>query len=76
MTLADLQERLEKEKQIWVSLATLWREPRGLNLRRKKNLWQPVKETNESEPGIDNSIKIQRAIKRALIEIKNSLNSL
>lgn len=52
ITLADLQERLEKEKRISVSVPTLSRELRRLNLRRKKNLWQPVSETNESELGI------------------------
>lgn len=51
MSLADLQERLEKEKQIVVSTPTLSRELRRLNLRRKKNLWQLVSETEENEPG-------------------------
>jgi transposase len=51
MTLADLQERLEKEKSVSVSVPTLSRELRRLNLRRKKNLWSLVKETNESVPG-------------------------
>ncbi len=36
ITLADLQFRLKKEKKISVSVPTLWRELRGLNLRRKK----------------------------------------
>jgi transposase len=52
ITLADLQERLVKEKKISVSVPTLSRELRRLNLRRKKNLWQLVRETSESEPGI------------------------
>jgi transposase len=52
ITLADLQERLEKEKRISVSVPTLSRQLRRLNLRRKKNLWQLVNETNESELGI------------------------
>ncbi|MDQ4122281.1 MAG: IS630 transposase-related protein [Acidobacteriota bacterium] len=52
ITLLDLQERLEKEKKISVSLATLSRELRRLNLRRKKNQWQLVKETRESVLGI------------------------
>ncbi len=52
ITLAELQERLENEKQILASLATLWRELRRLNLRRKKNRWLLVNETNEKERGI------------------------
>jgi transposase len=52
ITLADLQERIEKQKSISVSVPTLSRELRRLNLRRKKNLWQPLKETSEKEPGI------------------------
>lgn len=52
MTLADLKERLEKEKKISVSIPTLSRELRRLNLRRKKNRWLLVKETRENVPGI------------------------
>lgn len=52
ITLSDLQERLEKEKNIAVSMPTLSRELRRLNLRRKKNQWLLVKETNEGEHGI------------------------
>lgn len=52
ITLADLQERLEKEKNISVSVPTLSRELRKLNLRRKKNQWSLVKETRENERGI------------------------
>ena len=52
MTLADLQELLEKEKNISVSVPTLSRELRRLNLRRKKNLWQLQSEISEKEPGI------------------------
>lgn len=52
ITLADLQELLEKEKKISVSVATLSRELRRLNLRRKKNQWSLVNETSESERGI------------------------
>lgn len=52
ITLADLQERLEREKSISVSVATLSRELRGLNLRRKKNRWQLQSEISEKEPGI------------------------
>jgi transposase len=51
ITLADLRERLEKEKSILVSVPTLSRELRALNLRRKKNQWLLVSETNESERG-------------------------
>ena len=52
ITLADLQEHLEKEKNISVSVATLSRELRRLNLRRKKNRWSLVKETSTKERGI------------------------
>jgi transposase len=51
MTLADLQERLEQEKSILVSVPTLSRELRRLNLRRKKNRWLLVRETSENELG-------------------------
>ena len=51
MTLADLQEQLEKEKKIKVSVATLSRELRRLNLRRKKNRWLLVSEISESVRG-------------------------
>ena len=52
MALADLQERLDNEKQIKVSVPTLSRELRGLNLRRKKNLWRLMNGTGGNEPGI------------------------
>lgn len=52
MTLADLQERMKKEKGVSVSVPTLSRELRRLNLRRKKNLWSLVKGTSEKERGI------------------------
>jgi transposase len=52
MTLADLQERMKKEKGVSVSVPTLSRELRRLNLRRKKNRWSLVKETSEKERGI------------------------
>ncbi len=52
ITLSDLQQCLEKEKNISVSVPTLSRELRRLNLRRKKNQWLLVKETRESERGI------------------------
>ena len=51
ITLADLQERIEKEKNVTVSVPTLSRELRALNLRRKKNQWSLVKETNEKGLG-------------------------
>ena len=51
ITLSDLQQTLLDEKQMTVSVPTLPRELRRLNLRRKKNQWLLVKETNESEPG-------------------------
>jgi transposase len=46
ITLADLQDLLEKEKSVSVSVPTLSRELRRLNLRRKKNQWSLVKEIN------------------------------
>jgi transposase len=52
ITLADLQEQLEKEKNVSVSVPTLSRELRRLNLRRKKNQWQLLKEISAKEPGI------------------------
>lgn len=51
ITLGDLQERLMEKKKVAVSVPTLSRELRRLNLRRKKNQWLLVSETNESEPG-------------------------
>lgn len=51
ITLADLQERLEKEKKISVSVPTLSRCLRRLNLRRKKNQWWLVSETGENALG-------------------------
>jgi transposase len=52
ITLGDLQERLAEKKQMVVSVPTLSRELRRLNLRRKKNRWWLVSETEENEPGI------------------------
>ena len=52
ITLADLQQCLVEEKNISVSVPTLSRQLRRLNLRRKKNQWLLVKETSESERGI------------------------
>jgi len=52
MTLADLQERLINGKGICISVPTLWRELRRMNLRRKKNQWRLLKQTNANAPGI------------------------
>ena len=52
ITLSELESRVSDEKKISVSVPTLSRELRRLNLRRKKNLWSLVKETDESAPGI------------------------
>ncbi len=52
MTLSDLRERLLSEHDVSASVATLSRELRALNLRRKKNRWSLVSETNVKEPGI------------------------
>jgi transposase len=51
ITLSELQQELLDEKQVSVSVPTLSRELRALNLRRKKNQWWLVKETDASEPG-------------------------
>jgi hypothetical protein len=53
ITLADLKQLFEKEKSVTVSVPTLWRELCRLNLRRKKNQWLLMKETNKKEPGIN-----------------------
>lgn len=52
ITLADLRKSLLSEHHISASLPTLSRELRALNLRRKKNLWWLVSETNGKERGI------------------------
>ncbi len=52
MTLSDLSERLLSEHKISASQATLSRELRALNLRRKKSRWSLVSETVEGERGI------------------------
>ncbi len=52
ITLGELQERLLQEKSLTVSVATLCRELRALNLRRKKSRWSLVSETNGNAPGI------------------------
>lgn len=51
ITLADLRERINEKKKIFVSVPTLSRELRAMNLRRKKNRWSLVSETEENEPG-------------------------
>jgi len=52
LTLRDLGERLLSEQGVSASAATLSRELRALNLRRKKNRWSLVNETNGKERGI------------------------
>ena len=52
ITLAELKQWLEKKQKISVSLATLSRELRALNLRRKKNQYVLVSEISVSVPGI------------------------
>jgi len=52
MTLEDLREQLLSEHRVSASLATVCRELRALNLRRKKSRWSLSSETSESEPGI------------------------
>ncbi len=52
MTLEDLREQLLSEHRVSASLATVCRELRALNLRRKKSRWSLSSETSKSEPGI------------------------
>jgi transposase len=52
ITLEDLRASLLSEHRITASVPTLSRELRALNLRRKKNRWSLVSETNEKERGI------------------------
>jgi len=52
ITLGELQERLGGEKNLAVSVPTLCRELRALNLRRKKSRWSLVSAIEESERGI------------------------
>jgi transposase len=52
ITLGELRERLLSEQNISASVATLSRELRGLNLRRKKSRWSLVNETGASGRGI------------------------
>jgi len=51
ITLSDLSERLLSAHHISASVPTLSRELRALNLRRKKNRWSLVSETNEKGRG-------------------------
>ena len=52
ITLEDLRAELLKEYRVSASVPTLSRELRALDLRRKKNRWLLIKETNESGLGI------------------------
>ena len=52
ITLSDLSVRLSSEQAVSASVATLSRELRALNLRRKKNRWSLMSETGASERGI------------------------
>jgi len=51
ITLSELESRLSDKKKILVSVPTLSRELRRLNLRRKKNQWLLVSEARENELG-------------------------
>ena len=51
ITLSELQTMILTEKQVAVSVPTISRELRRMNLRRKKNQWSLVKETGESGRG-------------------------
>ncbi len=52
ITLGELGERLLSEQGVSASAATLSRELRALNLRRKKNRWSLVNAAGAKEPGI------------------------
>ena len=52
ITLADLSKQLLGAHRVLASQATLSRELRALNLRRKKNRWSLVKETGAGGRGI------------------------
>lgn len=52
ITLGELSERLLSEHRLSASLATLSRELRALNLRRKKSRWSLVNETSGNGRGI------------------------
>ena len=51
ITLHDLQTKLMSKQSLAVSVPTLCRELRGLNLRRKKNRWSLVKGTRGNAAG-------------------------
>ena len=51
ITLSELQQAILATNQAVVSVPTLSRELRALNLRRKKNQWLLVKETGEKGRG-------------------------
>lgn len=51
ITLSELQTQLLDKKKAHASVPTLSRELRSLNLRRKKNQWLLVSETEENERG-------------------------
>ena len=51
-TLEEVRERLLDEHQVAASVPTLSRQLRALNLRRKKNRWLLVNETDENGLGI------------------------
>ncbi len=51
ITLGELRERLLAEKNLSVSVPTLCRQLRALNLRRKKSRWSLVSEVEESGRG-------------------------
>jgi transposase len=52
ITLGELRERLLAEKNLRVSVPTVCRELRALNLRRKKSRWSLVSATEEKGRGI------------------------
>jgi len=52
ITLGELSERLLSEHRLSASAATLSRELRALNLRRKKSRWSLVNETSGNGRGI------------------------
>ncbi len=52
ITLGELSERLLSEHRLSASAATLSRELRALNLRRKKSRWSLVRETSGNGRGI------------------------
>ncbi len=51
-TLSELKRRFESQKKVSVSLSTICRQLRALNLRRKKSRWSLVNAMLENEAGI------------------------